>query len=74
MATGTIPVDEKIAVLYEQLTDEQKRSFQVEVTRLLLSIKPETAKSLDEIIHEISEEAQSRGLTPEILEALLADD
>ena len=74
MATGTIPVDEKIAVLYEQLTDEQKRSFQVEVTRVLLSIKPEATKSLDEIIHEISKEAQSRGLTPEILEALLADD
>jgi hypothetical protein len=66
----TIRVSPEAARVYNTATAEQQRKLEV-----LLSLKlTEVARAprpLEEIMDEISRKAQARGLTPEILEALL---
>lgn len=68
--TITIRVSPEAARVYNTATAEQQRKLE-----LLLSLKlTEVARSprpLEEIMDEISRNAQARGLTPEILESLL---
>ncbi len=70
IATITIPLDADTARIYSGASAEDQRKL-----RLLLSlwlrefvISPTPLKV---IMDEISEKAQARGLTPEILESLL---
>jgi len=68
--TITIRVSPEAARVYNTATAEQQRKLEV-----LLSLKlTEVARAprpLEEIMDEISREAQARGLTPETLESLL---
>lgn len=68
--TITIRVSPEAARVYNTATAEQQRKLEV-----LLSLKlTEVARAprpLEEIMDEISREAQARGLTPEILDSLL---
>jgi hypothetical protein len=68
--TITIRVSPEAARVYNTATAEQQRKLEV-----LLSLKlTEVARAprpLEEVMSEISRKAQARGLTPEILEALL---
>jgi hypothetical protein len=68
--TITIRVSPEAARVYNTATAEQQRKLEV-----LLSLKlTEVARAprpLEEIMDEISREAQARGLTPEALESLL---
>lgn len=70
IANVTIPLDTQTAQIYTGASTEDKRKL-----RLLLSLwLREFAVSpppLRVIMDEISEKAQARGLTPEILESLL---
>ena len=65
----TIRVSPEAARVYNTATAEQQRKLEV-----LLSLKlTEVARAprpLEEIMDEISREAQARGLTPETLESL----
>lgn len=69
----TIPVDAETARLYRQIPADQQRKFQVLLNLwlrdLILSPRP-----LQVIMDEISQKAQERGITPEILESLLNDE
>ncbi len=66
----TIPLNVDTARLYSQAPAELRRKLQLLLTlwlrNLLVSRRP-----LQVIMDEISQKAQERGLTPEILESLL---
>jgi len=66
----TIPLDADIARFYSQIPTDLRRKFQLLLNLwlrdLILSPRP-----LQAIMEEISQKAQERGLTPEVLEYLL---
>ena len=68
----TIHVDPEAARAYRSVTDEQRRKLD-----LLLSLRlREVARaelSLEEIMREIGQKAQERGLTSETLQTILDD-
>ena len=68
----TIRVETEAARAYQAASEEDRRKLD-----LLLSLRLRDAlrssSSLKEIMHEISEHAQQRGLTPEILESILRE-
>ena len=68
----TIRVDAQAAGAYRSASDEERRKLD-----LLLSLKltdaTQSNRSLKDVTREISRKAQERGLTPEILEALLRE-
>jgi hypothetical protein len=68
--TITIRVSPEAARVYNTATTEQQRKLEV-LLSLKLTEVARTARPLEDIMEEISREAQARGLTPEILESLL---
>jgi hypothetical protein len=66
----TIPLDADTARLYSQIPTDLRRKFQLLLNLWLrdLIISP---RPLQAIMDEISQKAQERGLTPEVLEYLL---
>ena len=72
-ATVNIQLDAEAARIYQQASKEEKQKMQILLSLWLREFgKP--SKSLRSLMNEISDKAQSRGLTPEILEALLNDE
>jgi predicted phage gp36 major capsid-like protein len=71
--TITIRVNAEIARMFEEASEEQRRKLEV-----LLSLKlgdvTRSQKSLEEVMSDISRNAQARGLTPEILDLILNDE
>jgi len=70
IANVTIPLDAQTARIYTRASSEDKRKLHVLLSLWLreFAISP---RPLNVIMDEISEKAQARGLTPEILESLL---
>jgi len=70
IANITIPLDTQTAKIYTDASTENKQKL-----RLLLSLWLRefgtTPRSLAAIMDEIGDNAQARGLTPEIVESLL---
>ncbi len=68
----TIRVDPNAASAYLGATEEERRKLD-----LLLSLRLQDVmrrgESLDAVICDISDKAQARGLTPDILESILHD-
>ena len=68
--TITISVDLEAARAYESASTDEKRKLD-----LLLSLKlaevTKGERSLEDVMQEVSRRAQKRGLTPEVLQALL---
>lgn len=66
----TIHVDPEAARAYRSVSDEQRRKLD-----LLLSLRlrevGRSNQSLEEVMRDISQNAQERGLTPEILMGML---
>ncbi len=69
-----VPLD--VAETYRKATEEERGQIAARLSVMLRSqLTTEAAISkLNRTMDEISEEAQARGLTPEILESLLNDD
>ncbi len=68
--TITIRVSPEAARIYNTATAEQQRKLEV-LLSLKLTEVGRAPRPLEEVMSEISRKAQSRGLTPEILESLL---
>ncbi len=68
----TLTVDSEVARAYNSASPEEKRKLDLLVS---LSLREATSseRSLQEVMLEISEKARSRGLTPEILQAILEE-
>lgn len=68
--TITIRVNAEVARIFEAASEEERRKLEV-----LLSLKlgdvTRSKRSLEEVMSEISQNAQERGLTPEILNSIL---
>lgn len=66
----TVSVDSDAANFYRSVSDSERRKLD-----LLISLRLREAamgrKSLEEIMQEISRNAQQRGMTPEILQSIL---
>lgn len=68
--TITIPLDMDTAKLYSSVSTEMQKKLQI-LLSLWIRDFVVSPRSLQVIMDEISQKAQARGLTPEILETLL---
>ncbi len=66
----TIPVDGDTARFYERASSEEKKKLRV-LLSLWIREFAASPHPLNVLMDEISDKAQARGLTPEILESLL---
>jgi len=66
----TVRVDPETANAYEASSEADRRKIDWLLNLKLREVIGET-RSLEEIMREISHNAQERGLTPEILESIL---
>jgi hypothetical protein len=69
----TINVAPDVAQAYREATDEDRRKLDV-LLSLRLSDALRSSRSLQDLMREISRNARSRGMTPEILESILNGD
>ena len=66
----TVRVTPEAARIYRSASEDERRKLDLLVSlRLTETISPR--RSLEEVIRDISQEAQARGLTPEILKEIL---
>lgn len=73
LANVTIPLDQQTAQIYTNASIENKKKLRL-LLELWLREFAAAPRSLDAIMDQISERARARGLTPEILEALLNEN
>jgi predicted DNA-binding ribbon-helix-helix protein len=73
-ATITIPVEPALARLYERASEQDRRKLQSLFVLFLKELAAGDSVALGELMDSISDRAQARGLTPDILESLLDDD
>ncbi|MEB3119845.1 MAG: hypothetical protein VKL41_01305 [Snowella sp.] len=72
MDTITIPVENELAEAYRQADQQQRQKIE---TLLNIALKKAVnPKPLLTIMQEASQQAIANGMTPEILESILADE
>lgn len=70
--TITVRVDAETAKAYESSSEIERRKIDLLLNlKLKQMVKP--SRPLEEVIQEISQNAQNRGLTPEMLESILGE-
>lgn len=69
--TISIQVEPDIANAYNSASQEDQKKIQILMGLWLRELSTQPEMSLTEVMDMISERAQSRGLTPEILESIL---
>jgi hypothetical protein len=69
----TICVNAEAAQIFESASEEQRRKIEA-LLSLKLGDTTRSKKPLEEVMSEISQDAQARGLTPEILDSILNDE
>lgn len=72
MRTIAVVVDAETADAYEASADVDRRKIDLLINLKLREVVRK-ARPLEEVMSEISCKAQERGLTPEILDAILAE-
>ncbi len=73
-AVITIPIDAETARVYHTASPDDQKKIQLMLRLRLRELAELPTGSLVEIMDEIGAKAEARGLTPEILEALLHDE
>ena len=66
----TVSVDSKVANAYRGASDSERRKLDL-LVNLRLREATDPYRSLQEVMEELSRNAQQRGLTPEILQSIL---
>ena len=66
----TIRVTPEAAVVYQTATEQERRKLDLLLSLQLMETSLPT-RSLQQLMHEASRQAQERGLTPEILAEIL---
>ncbi|MBE9005026.1 hypothetical protein IQ259_08235 [Fortiea sp. LEGE XX443] len=73
-----IKVPSEVAKAYHNASEEERQQLQLKIAAIMQSQftipKQECITRLRNIMDKASQEAQERGLTPEILESILNDD
>jgi hypothetical protein len=70
----TIQVDPQTARAYSKATEEERQKMQLLLRLRLQELTTRPARRLTEVMDEIGQKAEARGLTPTILESLLHDE
>jgi hypothetical protein len=73
-ASISIEVDEDTARAFSRASAEEQRKLQLLLALRLRELTTGSPRTLKAIMDEIGTQAQTRGLTPEILESLLDDE
>jgi hypothetical protein len=71
--TITITLTAEAAQIFETASEEQRRKLGA-LFSIKLSEIARQKRTLEEVMSDISDKAQERGLTPEILESLLHEE
>lgn len=71
--TIAIRVNAEVAKIFEAASEEQRRKLEA-LLSLKLSDAIQRKRPLEEVMSEMSRNAQSRGLTPEILDSILFEE
>ncbi len=76
MATAniSIPVDAEAAKAYREASPEEQRKLAILLNVRLRELTLGPTRPLKEIMDEIGVQAEARGLTPEVLDAILHDE
>lgn len=74
MATITLDVDEKTAEYLEAATEQQRKKLKLLLRLRLHELIDRPRRSLEEIMDDMSDQAEANGLTHEILESILNDN
>ena len=69
----TVRVNAEAARIFETASEEEKRKIEA-LLSLKLSQATREKRTLEEVMSEISQKAQKRGLTPEILDSILHEE
>jgi hypothetical protein len=69
----TIRINAEVARIFEAASEEQQRKLEA-LLSLRLSDATRSKRSLEQVMNNISQNAQARGLTPDILDVILPDD
>lgn len=69
--TTSIQVEPDVANAYNSASQEDRKKIQRLMRLWLRELSTQPGLSLSEVMDMISEQAQARGLTPEILESIL---
>ncbi|MCY3657963.1 MAG: hypothetical protein OXG36_02955 [Caldilineaceae bacterium] len=69
----TVSVDSKVANAYRGASDSERRKLDL-LVNLRLREATGTCRSLQEVMEELSRNAQQRGVTPEILRSILDEE
>ena len=69
----TVSVDSKVAELYRSASATDRRKLDL-LVNLRLHEVTRPGRTLKEIIHEVSRNAQVRGLTPDVLQSILGEE
>lgn len=73
-ATISIQVDEEAAKAFATASTEEQRKIELLLRLRLQDLTLGPQRPLQVVMDEIGEQAEARGLTPEILELLLRDE
>ena len=71
--TIAIRVNAEVAKIFEAASEEERRKLEA-LLSLKLSDVIRRKRPLEEVMSEMSRNAQARGLTPEILDSILFDE
>ena len=71
--TITMPVDTQTAQAWSSADRQKRRKLEALAALLLWDVVSEKRPSLDAVLQEVGRKAQTRGLTPEILDSFLKD-
>ncbi len=74
MTTITIPIDAELARIYNTASVEDQKKFQALLVYFLRAIAASGQLDLNTLMDTISDRAQARGLSPDVLESLLDND
>ena len=69
----TIRVNAEVARIFEAASEEQRRKLEA-LLSLKLGNATRSKRSLEDVMSEISRNAQAKGLTPEILDSILNEE
>lgn len=73
-STLTLQLDAEAVQVFENISDSEKEKLEMLVSCLFKDYQKSSIKTLKKTMDNISEKAQARGLTPEILEEILAEE
>jgi hypothetical protein len=70
----TIQIDSEAAKAYKTVSPEEKKKIDFLISEWLKEITSKNKTSLKQFMDEMSDKAQARGLTSEILDAILSEE